>query len=153
MIAQQQQGATVLLEHRFFGYSNPYNNLTSQSLEVLTIQQAIDDFVYFAQNVNLPMPGGDNVKPSTTPWILLGASYSGGVPCILAGEEMLTWSAHRCTDKLDDGEVSLFQKGREMKLIDFALNSKPGIFHAGYASSAVVEVITYVYLYPAFFYV
>ena len=77
MIAQQQQGATVLIEHRFFGYSNPYDNLTSQSLELLTIQQAIDDLVYFAQNVDLPMPGGDNVKPDTTPWILIGGSYSG----------------------------------------------------------------------------
>ena len=77
MIAQQQHGATVLVEHRFFGYSNPYDNLTSQSLELLTIQQAIDDLVYFAQNVNLPMPGGDNVKPDTTPWVLFGGSYSG----------------------------------------------------------------------------
>jgi pimeloyl-ACP methyl ester carboxylesterase len=79
MIAQQQHGATVLVEHRFFGYSNPYDNLTSQSLELLTIQQAIDDLVYFAQNVNLPMPGGDNVKPDTTPWVLLGGSYSGAL--------------------------------------------------------------------------
>ena len=77
MIAQQEHGATVLLEHRFFGYSNPYDNLTSQSLEVLTIQQAIDDLLYFAQNIDLPMPGGDNVKPDTTPWILIGGSYAG----------------------------------------------------------------------------
>ena len=77
MIAQQQQGATVLIEHRFFGYSNPYPNLTSQSLELLTIQQAIDDLVYFAQTADLPMPCGDNVKPDTTQWVLIGGSYSG----------------------------------------------------------------------------
>ena len=77
MIAQQQHGATVLIEHRFFGYSNPYDNLTSQSLELLTIQQAIDDLAYFAQNADLPMPGGDNVKPDTTPWVLIGGSYAG----------------------------------------------------------------------------
>ncbi|OJA14092.1 hypothetical protein AZE42_13948, partial [Rhizopogon vesiculosus] len=47
-IAQQQKGATILIEHRFFGYSNPYDDLTSQSLVVFTIQQAIDDLVYFA---------------------------------------------------------------------------------------------------------
>lgn len=76
-IAQQQHGATVLLEHRFFGYSNPYDNLTTQSLELLTIEQAIEDFVYFAQNVHLPFPGGDNVKPDTTPWVLVGKSYPG----------------------------------------------------------------------------
>lgn len=77
MIAQQQQGATIIIEHRFFGYSNPYPNLTSQSLELLTIQQAIDDLVYFAQTADLPMPGGDNVKPNTTQWVLIGGSYAG----------------------------------------------------------------------------
>ncbi|KIK95608.1 hypothetical protein PAXRUDRAFT_140281 [Paxillus rubicundulus Ve08.2h10] len=79
MIAQQQHGAAVLIEHRFFGYSNPYENLTSQSLELLTIQQAIDDLVYFVETADLPMPGGDNVKPDTTPWILVGGSYSGAL--------------------------------------------------------------------------
>ncbi|KAI6010844.1 serine carboxypeptidase S28-domain-containing protein [Pisolithus orientalis] len=79
LIAQQQNGATVLIEHRFFGLSNPYPNLSSQSLAFLTIQQAIDDLVYFAQQANLPMPGGDNVKPNTTPWILIGGSYSGAL--------------------------------------------------------------------------
>ncbi|KAE9406811.1 hypothetical protein BT96DRAFT_987080 [Gymnopus androsaceus JB14] len=50
-IAQQQSGATIVLEHRFFGLSNPYPNLTETSLAYLTIQQAMDDLVYFAQNV------------------------------------------------------------------------------------------------------
>ena len=77
MVAQQQHGATIIIEHRFFGSSNPYSNLTSQSLELLTVQQAIDDLVYFAQTVDLPMPGGNNVKPDTTPWVLIGGSYSG----------------------------------------------------------------------------
>jgi len=77
LLAQQQGGVAIVLEHRFFGLSNPYPDLSSQSLAVLTIQQAIEDLVYFAQNVNLPMPGGDKVKPDTTPWILVGGSYSG----------------------------------------------------------------------------
>ncbi|EIW78769.1 peptidase S28 [Coniophora puteana RWD-64-598 SS2] len=78
-IAQQENGATVLVEHRFFGYSNPYDNLTSQSLELLTIEQAAQDLAYFAQNVDLPWEGGDSVKPDTTPWILVGGSYSGAL--------------------------------------------------------------------------
>ncbi|KAG1797193.1 uncharacterized protein BJ212DRAFT_1289897 [Suillus subaureus] len=63
LIAQQQNGAAILIEHHFFGYSNPNDNLTSQSLALLTIQQAIDDLVYFATTADLPMPGGDAVKP------------------------------------------------------------------------------------------
>ncbi|KAG2355878.1 serine carboxypeptidase S28-domain-containing protein [Suillus spraguei] len=82
LIAQQQNGAAILIEHRFFGDSNPYDNLTSQSLALLTIQQAIDDLVYFATTADLPMPGGDAVKPGQAPWILVGGSYSEPFPAI-----------------------------------------------------------------------
>jgi len=87
LIAQQQNGAAILIEHRFFGYSNPYDNLTSQSLALLTIQQAIDDLEYFANTADLPMPGGDAVKPGQAPWILIGGSYSGA----LTGWTMVKW--------------------------------------------------------------
>ncbi|KAF9556834.1 hypothetical protein CPC08DRAFT_74264 [Agrocybe pediades] len=103
-IAQQQNGAAIVLEHRFYGLSNPYPDLSVKSLKVHTIQQAIDDFEYFAKNVNLPMPGGDSVTPDKAPWILVGGSYSGA-------------------------------------LTSWIMVNKPGLFFAGYASSAVVEVI------------
>ena len=77
MIAQQQNGATVVLEHRFFGLSNPYNDLSEESFRVHTILQAIDDLTYFAQNVQLPMPYADQANANVTPWILVGGSYSG----------------------------------------------------------------------------
>ncbi|KAG2071058.1 peptidase S28 [Suillus decipiens] len=110
LIAQQQNGASIVIEHRFFGYSNPYDNLTSQSLALLTIQQAIDDLAYFATTADLHMPGGDAVKPGQAPWILVGGSYAGA-------------------------------------LVSYTMVNKPGIFWAGYASSAVVEVITDYYDY------
>jgi hypothetical protein len=77
MIAQQQNGSTVVLEHRFFGLSNPYPDQSVKSLQVLTIEQAIEDLVYFAQNVDLPMAGGDQVPPTKAPRILIGGSYRG----------------------------------------------------------------------------
>ncbi|KAG6830155.1 hypothetical protein H0H87_008998 [Tephrocybe sp. NHM501043] len=79
LIAQQQNASTIVLEHRFYGFSNPYPDLTVKSLKVHTIQQAIDDLVYFTQNVVLPMPGGDQVTPDKAPWILIGGSYSGAL--------------------------------------------------------------------------
>ncbi|KAJ7625515.1 serine carboxypeptidase S28-domain-containing protein [Roridomyces roridus] len=103
-IAQQENGATIVLEHRFFGLSNPLPDLSVNSLRLHTIQQAIDDLEYFTQNVVLPMPNGGNLKPSTTPWILIGGSYSGA-------------------------------------LTSWTMVNKPGLFAAGYASSAVVEAI------------
>ncbi|KAF8969331.1 serine carboxypeptidase S28-domain-containing protein [Flammula alnicola] len=74
--------STIVLEHRFYGLSNPYPDLSVKSLK----------------NVNLPMPGGDSVTPDKAPWVLIGGSYSG-------------------------------------------TQTKPGLFAAGYASSAVVEAI------------
>ncbi|KAF5387993.1 hypothetical protein D9615_000647 [Tricholomella constricta] len=78
-IAQQQNGSTIVLEHRFYGFSNPRPDLSVESLKLHTLQQAIDDLVYFAQTVNLPMPGGDQVTPDKAPWILIGGSYSGAL--------------------------------------------------------------------------
>lgn len=78
-IAQEQNGATIVLEHRYYGYSNPYNNLSVASLKYHTIQQAIDDLAYFAYNVKLGMPGGDHVTPAEAPWILIGGSYAGAL--------------------------------------------------------------------------
>ncbi|THH02814.1 hypothetical protein EW145_g6691 [Phellinidium pouzarii] len=79
LIAQQQNGSTIVIEHRFYGLSNPYNNLSVASLSVHTIQQAIDDLVYFAENVKLPMPNGGDITPDKAPWILIGGSYSGAL--------------------------------------------------------------------------
>ncbi|KAG1811668.1 peptidase S28 [Suillus variegatus] len=95
LIAQQQNGAVIMIEHRFFGYSNPYDNLTSQSLALLTIQQAIDDLEYFANTADLPMPGGNAVKPGQAPWILSGGSYSGALTSwTMVNKPGLFWAAY-----------------------------------------------------------
>ncbi|PFH52555.1 hypothetical protein AMATHDRAFT_1958 [Amanita thiersii Skay4041] len=103
-IAQQQSGSTIVLEHRFYGLSNPKPDLSVGSLQLHTLQQAVDDLVYFANNVHLPMPDGDKLSPANAPWVLVGGSYSGA-------------------------------------LTSWTMVNKPGVFWAGYASSAVVEAI------------
>jgi len=79
LIAQQQNGFMIVLEHRFYGLSNPYPDLTVKSLRFHTLQQAIDDLAYFAQMVHLPMPNGDQVTPDSAAWTLIGGSYSGAL--------------------------------------------------------------------------
>lgn len=49
LIAQQEHCAVVLIEHRFYGESNPYPDLSVQSLRLHTIQQAIEDLDYFTK--------------------------------------------------------------------------------------------------------
>ncbi|KAF4600111.1 hypothetical protein EYR40_007217 [Pleurotus pulmonarius] len=79
ILAQQENGATIILEHRFFGLSNPKPDLSDESLKLHTIEQAIEDIDYFARNVKLPMPGGDQVQPGKAPWIMIGGSYPGAL--------------------------------------------------------------------------
>ena len=98
VVAQATKGATVMIEHRFFGQSNPYPDLSEESFRVHTLEQAIDgeiffliyefiylvvinniDLVYFAKTVTLPMPGGDSVGADKAPWLLFGGSYSGAL--------------------------------------------------------------------------
>jgi len=80
-MAKATGGATILLEHRFFGKSYPSGEPTLDDLKVHTIAQAIEDLDYFSQNVKLSMPGGSSeaIRPKNTPWILMGGSYAGAL--------------------------------------------------------------------------
>ncbi|KAH9936837.1 peptidase S28 [Epithele typhae] len=81
--AHALNGSGVVIEHRFFGESNPYPDLSSESLLVHTVEQAIEDMVYFARNVKLPQPGGDKLAPGNTAWIMVGCSYPGALTSFL----------------------------------------------------------------------
>ncbi|KDQ20234.1 hypothetical protein BOTBODRAFT_142776 [Botryobasidium botryosum FD-172 SS1] len=106
LIARATKGAVVAIEHRFFGKSSPYPDLSEESYRVHTLEQSIDDLVYFAKTVDLPMPGGDAVGADKAPWLLFGSSYAGA-------------------------------------LASWTMTARPGVFWAGYASSAVVQAIDY----------
>ncbi|SRR5258706_5210846 len=53
-ITQENYGAIIVLEYRFFGLSNPYPDLSQTSLAVHPLENAIDDLVYFANNLEGP---------------------------------------------------------------------------------------------------
>jgi len=150
-IAEQQNGATIVLEHRFFGLSNPYPDLSVKSLQVLTIQQAIDDLVYFAETVKLEMPGGDQVSPEKAPWVLVGGSYSGlAIQLNTISFPPLTDPSNRCPHNLDDVQVSATRIESMCPILMKTESTvqQTGIFWAGYSSSGVVQPITYNFTSP-----
>ena len=120
-------GATVMLEHRFYGFSNPVEDLNGTTLaKYHTIEQAVADLEYFAKNVELPMEGGDEVAPGMVPWILSGCSYMGA---------LTAWTMHEYVflpgvPFLDGPRVLICE-----------IDRKPGLFHAGWSSSAPVQPI------------
>ncbi|KAL1973854.1 hypothetical protein VTN31DRAFT_5414 [Thermomyces dupontii] len=79
LYAQEFGGAVIVLEHRYYGESSPFKNLTTKTLQHLTIENAIQDAIYFAKNVKLPFDptGGSNADAS--PWIMVGGSYGGAL--------------------------------------------------------------------------
>lgn len=70
--------AGVVLEHRYFGQSIPRKPLTTSNLKLHTVEQAIEDYKYFVENVKLPWTSGNySAHHSSTPWVSIGCSYPG----------------------------------------------------------------------------
>ena len=79
VIAQEIGAAIIALEHRYWGFSSPYPELTTENMQYQTLKNAIADLNYFALNVKLPFDttGGSNANKA--PWVLVGGSYSGAL--------------------------------------------------------------------------
>lgn len=82
-LAKKYHGLAILWEHRYYGGSLPFplrSSGASASYEYLTVEQALEDVVYFATHLK---EGGykandlDLLHPSKTPWIWVGGSYPG----------------------------------------------------------------------------
>ncbi|KAJ5497290.1 hypothetical protein N7463_009277 [Penicillium fimorum] len=72
-------GVGIAWEHRYFGNSLPFPvNLTTpfEQFKYLTTSQALEDIPAFAQTFRHPHAGLD-LSPRTTPWVIIGCSYSG----------------------------------------------------------------------------
>ncbi|KAK2003332.1 endoprotease [Colletotrichum falcatum] len=76
LVAKTLGGAVVLVEHRYFGDSFPFSNLTTENMQYLTLEQVVADFVHFARTVDLPFDASMQSRPSQVPWVWIGNSYS-----------------------------------------------------------------------------
>ncbi|KAJ5659501.1 Peptidase S28 [Penicillium longicatenatum] len=79
LYAQEIKGAVILLEHRYWGESSPYDDLTTENLQYLTLKNSIADLTYFAKNVNLPFDTNSSSNAQNAPWVFSGGSYSGAL--------------------------------------------------------------------------
>lgn len=71
-------------KYRYYGESLPFpvnENTTKEQWKFHTVEQALEDVIYFAQRFTFPHPDPHTAAyrphPSTTPWIFTGGSYSG----------------------------------------------------------------------------
>lgn len=82
LLAQDNHGAYIVIEHRYFGNSTPVRgNLDTENAQHLTLDNSIQDLIYFAKNVVFPFDktNGTATNPKQAPWLLSGCSYSGAL--------------------------------------------------------------------------
>lgn len=56
-------GAIIVLEHRYWGFSSPYAELTTENMQYLTLENSIADLTHFAQTANLPFDPHHSSNP------------------------------------------------------------------------------------------
>lgn len=66
-------------QDRYWGESSPYDDLTTENLQDLTLKNAIADFVNFAKTVKLPFDTNHSSNADNAPWVFSGGSYSGAL--------------------------------------------------------------------------
>ncbi|KAK9693693.1 Serine carboxypeptidase S28 [Popillia japonica] len=70
-MAEQHGGMMYYTEHRYYGYSYPTEDMSTENLRYLSLDQAIADVVYFIQYVKANTPGFANSQV-----VVIGGSYS-----------------------------------------------------------------------------
>lgn len=77
-------GLGIVLEHRYYGESNPLGSYSTDDLRFLNLRESLEDSANFIRNFKLPggvsVPGADanSFKPNVAPWLYQGCSYPGG---------------------------------------------------------------------------
>jgi len=64
---------------RYWGESSPYDELNAETLQYLTLNNAIADFVNIAKTIDLPFDTNHSSNADKAPWVLSGGSYSGAI--------------------------------------------------------------------------
>jgi len=79
-LAYEHNALVVVLEHRFYGESQPFDSQATGYLPYLSSRQALEDLAYFSTfiqgqiNANYSMPAGFYSK-----WLVVGGSYPGAM--------------------------------------------------------------------------
>ncbi|KAF2421488.1 serine carboxypeptidase [Tothia fuscella] len=79
VVAREIGAAVVVVEHRYWGVSSPFANLSTDNLQYLTLENSIADFVRFAKEAKLPFDVQGNNNADNAPWLFVGGSYSGAL--------------------------------------------------------------------------
>ncbi|EGG03405.1 extracellular serine carboxypeptidase [Melampsora larici-populina 98AG31] len=77
ILSKATHGIGIILEHRYYGQSFPFKDLSNESLRYLNTRESLDDSAYFSQHIVLPGHEDLDITAPGTPWIYYGGSYAG----------------------------------------------------------------------------
>lgn len=94
VLAKEMQAAVVVVEHRYWGYSSPYPDLTTKNLQYLTLNQSISDFTTLAEQLRPEWDPEGASRASKAPWVFVGGSYPGALAAWTASTQPGTFWAY-----------------------------------------------------------
>ncbi len=94
LMANKTGGAVVVLEHRYWGESSPYEQLTVKNLRHLTLDNSLKDLTHFAKTFVPPFDDSGASSADKAPWVFMGGSYPGALAGWLAALEPGTFWAY-----------------------------------------------------------
>ncbi|KAI1437330.1 serine carboxypeptidase S28-domain-containing protein [Xylaria sp. CBS 124048] len=92
--AQEMGGAVIIMEHRYWGQSSPFEELTVENLQYLTLENSIKDNSYFANNFDAPFDETGKSTAKDAPWVYTGGSYPGALAAWIANKDPGTFWAY-----------------------------------------------------------
>lgn len=107
--AKSTGGAVILLEHRYWGQSSPYEELSTDNMQYLTLDNSIQDLIYFANNVNFTFDPTGSSRPDKAPWVLTGCSYSGALSAWVHALAPGTFWIHHCSSAVVQTSSNFWQ--------------------------------------------
>ncbi|CAN6298816.1 unnamed protein product [Urochloa humidicola] len=79
VLAKKFGAAVVTPEHRYYGKSSPFKQLTTENLRFLSSKQALFDLAVFRQYYQESLNARYNRTGFDNPWFVIGVSYSGAL--------------------------------------------------------------------------
>ncbi|KAL7907050.1 peptidase S28 [Trichoderma velutinum] len=116
VVAQELGAGALIIEHRYWGQSSPFDTLTTENMRYLTLEQSVKDLVYFAQNVVLPFDQNRTSTPDKAPWVLAGCSYSGALTGWVQDLAPGTFWAYSCSSPVVEAVGELWRYFEQVKL-------------------------------------
>ncbi|KAF2214501.1 hypothetical protein CERZMDRAFT_8269, partial [Cercospora zeae-maydis SCOH1-5] len=146
VIAENLGAAVLVPEHRYYGSSSPFSQLTTSNLSYLTVENALLDVVGLAEHFTPPWTNTSvNSTAKEVPWILIGGSYSAAQAAWIANVYGGTYWAYLSLSPIVQSITSYWQYylpeveyGRQLcsTLLDRMINFIDDLFETGSKSQS-----------------